>query len=116
MKTYTFRVVVQQDEDRWFAYCLPLLQQGGSTWGTTKLEALENIEEVVRLVVESLFDQGETVPEGPADQVQVTADPLVASSCEAWASIMPAFVASQVRVLIQALNKDALLLIASPGA
>jgi predicted RNase H-like HicB family nuclease len=75
MKTYAFPVVVEPDEDRWFAYCPPLLEQGGSTWGHTRQEALENIEEVVKLVVESLVEHGEPVPEGNVAQ---TPEPLVA--------------------------------------
>jgi hypothetical protein len=31
--TYTFKVVVEPDEDRWRAYCPALEAQGASTWG-----------------------------------------------------------------------------------
>ena len=77
-KTYTFRVVVESDEDRWHAYCPALVERGGATWGTTKEEALKNIEEVVKMVVESLVEHGEPVPDRPSDQVQVFSHPRVA--------------------------------------
>lgn len=80
MKTYLFKIVVEPDEDRWTAYCPVLLPQGASTWGETKEEALKNIEEVVRMVVDSLREHGEPLPEGPIDAVQVVADPYIAVS------------------------------------
>jgi len=47
MKTYTFKVVVEPDEDRFHAYCPALQQQGAATWGHTEEEALKHIHEVV---------------------------------------------------------------------
>ena len=73
MKTYLFKVVVEPDDDRWTAYCPALLQQGASTWGYTQEEALKHIEEVVRMVVRELIEDGEPVPE----DVQVSPEPLV---------------------------------------
>ena len=78
MKTYTFKVVVEPDEDRWHAYCPLLERQGAATWGASRQEALKNIEEVVRLVVESMAEHGEPLPEGPPDEVQVSVEPRVA--------------------------------------
>ena len=78
LKTYAFKVIVEPDEDRWHAYCPALVQQGGATWGYTEEEALRNIEEVVKMVVESLVEHGEPVPEEPSDQVQVFAEARVA--------------------------------------
>ena len=78
MRTYSFKVVVEPDEDRWHAYCPALVRQGGATWGYTKEEALKNIEEVVKMVVESLVEHGERVPEEPSDQVRVSQAPEVA--------------------------------------
>ena len=62
MKTYNFPVVVEPDEDRWFAYSPPLLSQGGSTWGNTRQEALENLKTVVKMVLESLISHGDAIP------------------------------------------------------
>jgi predicted RNase H-like HicB family nuclease len=78
MKTYTFKVVIEPDEDRWHAYCPALVEQGAATWGTTRDEALKNIQEVVEMVVESLREHGEPIPEEPSDQVHVSNTPEVA--------------------------------------
>lgn len=59
-KTYIFKVVIEPDEDRWFAYC-PLLK-GCATWGYTKEEALKNIQEVVDLWVKDMMETGEDIP------------------------------------------------------
>jgi len=78
MKTYIFKAVVEPDEDVWSAYCPALLKQGASTWGNTREEALSNLGEVVQMVVESLIEHGEPIPEGPADEVQVSTEPQIA--------------------------------------
>ena len=52
MKTYTFRVIVEPDGDRWHAYCPALEQYGGAMWGITQEEALKHIQEVVQMVIE----------------------------------------------------------------
>lgn len=78
MKTYTFRVVVEPDEDRWFAYCPMLEERGAATWGYTKEEALKNIQEVVQMVIESMVKHNEVIPEEPKEEVKVFHEPLVA--------------------------------------
>lgn len=50
MTTYTFRVVVEPDEDRWRAYCPSLEAQGAATWGHTREEALQHILEVLGII------------------------------------------------------------------
>ena len=77
LTTYTFKVVVEPDEDRWHAYCPVLEAHGAATWGYTQEEALRHIEQVVRLVVESMIEHGEAVPT-PAGEVQVSKEPVVA--------------------------------------
>lgn len=62
MKIYTFKVVVEPDEDRWFAYCPSLVEQGASTWGYTQSEALKHLDEVVKMVVASLMEHGVPCP------------------------------------------------------
>ena len=76
MTTYTFELVVEPDEDRWYAYCPALVERGAATWGATREEALANIEEVVQLVVASMMAHGEAIE--PADTVEVTREPRVA--------------------------------------
>jgi predicted RNase H-like HicB family nuclease len=84
MKTYNFKVIVERDEDfegnpsGWHAYCPALERQGASTWGATEAEALKNINDVVHMVVESMLEHGERIPEEPADQVEVTVEARVA--------------------------------------
>jgi predicted RNase H-like HicB family nuclease len=77
MKTYVFKVVVEPDDDAWFASCPALESQGAATWGDTQEEALKNIEEVVRMVVESLVEHGEPLPQTSSDQVEVSYEPRV---------------------------------------
>lgn len=77
MKTYTFKVVVEPDEDRWHAYCPVLESQGASTWGNTREEALKHIDEVIQLVVGSIIEHGEKLPEETMELVQVSVEPRV---------------------------------------
>ena len=82
--TYNFKIVVEPDEDfdghpsGWHAYCPSLERQGASTWGETEDDALKNIKELVRMVVESMLEHGDRNPEEPSDQVEVTVEPRVA--------------------------------------
>lgn len=78
MKTYLFRVVVEPDDDRWVAYCPALEEKGGATWGRTYEEALENIQVAVRLTIESMRAHGESIPDGPEQDVRVMSEPAVA--------------------------------------
>jgi len=78
MKTYTFKVVVEPDEDRWFAYCPALQKYGAATWGTTREEALKHINEVVEIVIDELQEDGIPIPAGPKDEVEVLTDERVA--------------------------------------
>lgn len=55
MKTHAFKVVVEPDDDRWFAYCPLLETKGAATWGYTREEALSNIQDVVAMIVEELI-------------------------------------------------------------
>ena len=74
LTTYTFRVVVEPDGDGWHAYCPALKGYGAVTWGTTRVEALRHIREVVEMVVAELIEDGEPLP---AD-AGVSSEPLVA--------------------------------------
>jgi predicted RNase H-like HicB family nuclease len=82
MKTYSFKVVVEPDEDAdgnpaWHAYCPALEKQGAATSGRTREEALKHINEVVQLVVESMIEHDEALPAESAEDVQVTVEPRV---------------------------------------
>jgi predicted RNase H-like HicB family nuclease len=72
--TYTFRVVVEPDEDRWRAYCPALEGKGAATWGHTREEALRHIREVLEMIIAELIEEGRPFP---PDAV-VSDEPLVA--------------------------------------
>ena len=78
MRSYVFRVVVEPDEDRWFAYAPVLKDQGAASWGYTREEALKHIAEVVLMTVASMVRHGESVPEEPRRGSRVVPDPQVA--------------------------------------
>jgi len=78
MKTYTFKVVVEPDDGRWHAYCPVLEHYGAATWGTTHEEAFRHIQEVVKIVVGELREDGIPIPEGPDSEVEVFLDTRVA--------------------------------------
>ena len=67
MKTYTFEVVIEEDEwldERikdpvWRAYIPSLVHQGASSCGYTEKEALKNLQGAVDLLIESLLAHGE---------------------------------------------------------
>lgn len=73
MKSYVFKVVIEPDEDVWHARVPELESKGAASWGKTREEALRNIQEVVRLVIEELLEDGEALPNG----VMVYDEPLV---------------------------------------
>jgi predicted RNase H-like HicB family nuclease len=76
MKTYSFKVILELDEDAqgnaaWHAYCPALEGVGGATSGRTREEALNDINEVVRLIVQEFIEEGKPLPEGPGDSVEI---------------------------------------------
>ena len=76
MKIYNFKVVLEPDEDAhgnpaWYAHCRALASIGGATSGRTREEALKNINEVVRMIVQEFIEEGRPLPEGLDDAVEV---------------------------------------------
>jgi predicted RNase H-like HicB family nuclease len=76
MKTYSFKVVVEPDEDAqgnpaWHACCPALESVGGATSGRTREEALHKINDLIRTIVQEFADEGEPLPEGPRDSVDI---------------------------------------------
>lgn len=86
MKTYTFKAIVEPDEDRWHAYCPALHQYGAATWGDTREEAFQHIQEVVQMIIDELREDGIALPVGPKEDVEVFAGERVAT----FASRLPA--------------------------
>ncbi len=60
MTTYRFQVVIEQDEDGFFVADVPALQ-GCHTQGKTFEEAIENIQEVIRMCVEEMRQEGRPI-------------------------------------------------------
>jgi len=68
MKTYAFRVVIEPDEDRFYAE-IPALPDCHS-WGFTYEEALKNIKEAAELCVETMIEDGQPIPEEDAQTLR----------------------------------------------
>jgi predicted RNase H-like HicB family nuclease len=76
MKTYSFKAIVEPDEDAqgqpaWFAHCPALESLGAAASGRTPDEALSNVNDIVRMIVQEFIEAGKALPEGPADSVEV---------------------------------------------
>ena len=59
MKNYRFSVVIEKDENGYFALCPDL--QGCYTQGETYEEVLENIKDAIHLHVEDRLELGEEI-------------------------------------------------------
>jgi predicted RNase H-like HicB family nuclease len=68
MNKYRFSVVVEKDQDGYFAFCPEL--QGCYTQGATYEEALDNIRDAIRLHVEDRIEAGEEIRQ--AESVSLT--------------------------------------------
>jgi len=68
VKQYSFTVVVEKDQDGYFAVCPDL--QGCYTQGDTHEEALANIHDAIRLHIEDRLEAGEDIPQ--PERVSVT--------------------------------------------
>jgi predicted RNase H-like HicB family nuclease len=61
VKNYRFSVVLERDEDGYFAYCPEL--DGCYTQGSTYEEALANIQDAIQLHVKDRLKSGEEIPQ-----------------------------------------------------
>ena len=62
MKSYIFKIELEPDEDGWRAFYPPLEDVGASTWGKTREEALQNIQEVLSMIMEEFAKEGRQLP------------------------------------------------------
>ena len=76
MRTYIFKVAIEPDEDKWVAYSPELKDRGGATWGETKEEALNNLQDVIRLVIEDM----EECKELPSFESEIKKNGVIISS------------------------------------
>jgi len=61
MAVYRFTVVIERDEEGYFAFCPEL--QGCYTQGETYEEVLNNIKDAIRLHIEDRLEAGEGIPQ-----------------------------------------------------
>jgi predicted RNase H-like HicB family nuclease len=61
MSNYRFSVIIEKDEDGYFASCHEL--QGCYTQGATYEDAVRNIKDAITLHVEDRIDAGEEIPQ-----------------------------------------------------
>jgi predicted RNase H-like HicB family nuclease len=59
MRKYRFSVIIEGDEEGYFAFCPEL--QGCYTQGDTYEEVLRNIKDAIRLHVEDRVEEGEEI-------------------------------------------------------
>ncbi len=70
MNTYTFRIIIEPDEQGTFHGYVPVLP-GCHTWGKTLEETRDNLNDAMRLYLESLRDDGEQIPhEGGYEMIE----------------------------------------------
>ncbi len=83
LKSYTFKVVLERDrwpdepdeKAVWRAYVPALEHRGASTWGYTREEALQNLQEILQAIVEEMKKEGQAIP--PEALLQESDGPLI---------------------------------------
>jgi len=65
VQQYRFPIVIEKDEDGYYAFCPDL--QGCYTQGCTYEEALANIEDCIRLHVEDRLESGERIQQSGSE-------------------------------------------------
>ena len=73
MRNYRFSVVIEKDEEAYYAFCPEL--QGCYTRGDKHEEALTNIKDAIRLHVEDRLESGEEIPQ--AESISLTSLEMV---------------------------------------
>lgn len=81
--TYTYRVIIEPDEDVFHAYAPAL--PGCHTWGATIDEARMMIRDAIDVYVRSLVADGETVPQDAGIEVLETFESPNTNSTPAYA-------------------------------
>ena len=82
MATYVFKATLQEEDDgRWSAWVETL--PGCTTWGYTREEALETLQDGAELYIECMLEHGDPIPDADIPNtgeatVTVSIDPVVA--------------------------------------
>lgn len=63
MKTYTFRIIIEPDENNTYHGYVPALP-GCHTWGSNLEETKKNLKDALQTFITSLIEDGESVPQG----------------------------------------------------
>lgn len=71
MKFYTYRVIIEPDENKTFHAYVPALS-GCHTWGKTIKETRKNIRDAIDVYLRSLQADGEKIPEDQGIEVVET--------------------------------------------
>ena len=69
MKTYTFKVEVEQDEDGRWGADIPVLP-GCAAWGYTRREALEALQETAQAFLEVMLEFNDPLPPEAKQEVK----------------------------------------------
>ena len=77
MKTYVFRVELDQDEDGRWSASVPALP-GCGTWGKTVEEALEALSEASQAYIDVLIEDGRPLPSETQELAPVSDVPTIA--------------------------------------
>lgn len=62
MNTYTFRTIIEPDENETFHGYAPALP-GCHTWGKTLEETRENLKDAIKAYLASVVEDGEKIPQ-----------------------------------------------------
>ncbi|MCI0438280.1 MAG: type II toxin-antitoxin system HicB family antitoxin [Chloroflexi bacterium] len=70
MQTYIFRVELEQDEDGRWGADIPALP-GCATWGYTREEALEALQEAAEAYLDVLREKNRPLPQEDGEEVRI---------------------------------------------
>jgi len=78
MKTLILKVLLKEEEDGRWSASIPALS-GCSSWGYSKQEALDNIQDAAEIYIEDMIDAGEGIPSA-SDTLEIIEKPAIAVS------------------------------------
>jgi predicted RNase H-like HicB family nuclease len=82
MRIYTFRVIIEPDENNTFHGYVPILK-GCHTWGETLEATKKNLKDAIKCHVQGLLKDGEAIPqeEDALELVQTFTEKELALKC-----------------------------------
>jgi antitoxin HicB len=73
MKTYVFRVEVEQDEDGRWGADIPVLP-GCAAWGYTREEALEALHDTAQAFLEVMMEHNDPLPKEAEEEARLLSE------------------------------------------